>query len=308
MYATTDSNGIAVFSDVLISGNVDYVLSEVNTAERYEVPESQSVKVEWNKVTEKSVYNKLKRGDLKILKKSEDNFVEGIKFRLTGTSLSGEKIDVTAVTDSTGVAVFEDILITGHSSYTVTEVDTKDYYITPAAQSVEIEWNKVTNKTVENILKRSDLIVRKTSEDGFVQDMKFHLTGTSDSGIKVDEYATTNSNGIATFKDILIGSDYVLSEVNTKSRYVIPANQTVDIEWNVVTNTSVENVLKKWKAAVYKLDSEIKTDGASQGDATLEGAVYGLYCNGVLVDTYTTDKNGRFVTKYYPCAVDGKAK
>lgn len=306
MYATTDSKGVAVFSDVLISGNVDYVLSEVNCDEKYEIPASQSVKVEWNKVTEKSVYNKLKRGDLRILKKSEDNFVEGIKFRLTGTSLSGEKIDMTATTDKNGVALFEDILITGHSSYTVTEVDTKDYYITPAAQSVEIEWNKVTNKTFENILKRSDLTVKKSSEDGFVEDMTFRLTGISDSGIKVDEYATTNGNGIATFKDILIGSDYVLSEVNTKSRYVVPADQTVDIEWNVVTNASVENILKKWKADVYKLDSELKVDGASQGDASLEGAVYGLYCNGILVDTYTTDEDGHFVTNYYPCAVDGK--
>jgi len=39
--------------------------------------------------------------------------------------------------------------------------------------------------------------VKKTSEDGFVQGMKFHLYGTSFSGINVDEYATTDSNGIA---------------------------------------------------------------------------------------------------------------
>jgi len=39
----------------------------------------------------------------------------------------------------------------------------------------------------------------------------------------------------------------------------------------------------------------------TQGDATLEGAVYGLYNNGVLVDTYTTDANGYFLTDYYVC-------
>ena len=37
--------------------------------------------------------------------------------------------------------------------------------------------------------------------------------------------------------------------------------------------------------------------GETQGDATLEGAVYGVYKNGDLVDTYTTDKNGWFITK-----------
>lgn len=305
-FAVTNAKGIATFSDVLISGNVKYTLSEVNTAERYEVPASQSVAVEWNKVTEASVYNKLKRGDLKITKTSEDGMVEGIKFRLTGTSLSGEKIDLTATTNANGVAVFEDVLITGHSTYTVTEVDTKAYYITPAAQSVSIAWNEVTNKSFYNELKRGTLRVQKTSEDGFVEDMRFRLTGTSDSGIKVDETVYTDANGVALFEDILIGKNYVLTEEKTPTRYVIPAKQTVDIAWNTVTGTSVENILKKWRADVYKIDKVLESYKETQGDATLAGAVYGVYKNGDLVDTYTTDKNGWFVTKYYPCGDNNK--
>lgn len=326
MFAVTNSKGVATFSDVLISGKVKYTLSEVNTAERYEIPTAQSVAVEWDKVTKVSVYNKLKRGDLQITKTSEDGMVEGIKFRLTGTSLSGEKIDLTATTNSEGIAHFEDVLITGHSTYTVTEVDTKDYYIAPAAQSVSIAWNEVTNKSFYNELKRGSLRVQKTSEDNFVNGMKFRLTGTSDSGIKVDEYATTDANGVAVFNDILIGKNYVLSEVNAPSRYVVPATQNVDIEWNTVSGASVENILKKWRADVFKVDGEITEKdnglvpvvmsakpsaksatnelewpyGETQGDATLEGAVYGVYKNGDLVDTYTTDKNGLFITKYYP--------
>lgn len=305
VFATTNSKGVATFTDILISGNVKYTLSEVNTAERYEVPASQSVAVEWNKTTQVSVYNKLKRGDLQITKTSEDGMVEGIKFRLTGTSLSGEKIDLTATTNSKGIARFDDVLITGHSTYTVTEVDTKDYYIAPAAQSVSIAWNEVINKSFYNELKRGSLRVQKTSEDNFVKGLKFRLTGTSDSGIKVDEYATTDTSGVAVFDDILIGKNYVLSEVNTPSRYVIPDTQNVDIEWNIVTGASVENILKKWRADVFKVDTDYATlgeDGYSktQGDATLEGAVYGVYKNGDLVDTYTTDKKGWFITKYYP--------
>lgn len=305
-FAVTNAKGIATFSDVLISGNVKYTLSEVNTAERYEVPASQSVAVEWNKVTEASVYNKLKRGDLKITKTSEDGMVEGVKFRLTGTSLSGEKIDLIATTNANGVAVFEDVLITGHSTYTVTEVDTKAYYIAPAAQSVSIAWNDVTNKSFYNELKRGTLRVQKTSEDGFVEDMRFRLTGTSDSGIKVDETVYTDANGVALFEDILIGKNYVLTEEKTPTRYVIPAKQTVDIAWNTVTGTSVENILKKWRADVYKIDKVLESYKETQGDATLAGAVYGVYKNGDLVDTYTTDKNGWFVTKYYPCGDNNK--
>ncbi len=330
-FAVTNAKGIATFSDVLISGNVKYTLSEVNTADRYEVPASQSVAVEWNKVTEASVYNKLKRGDLKITKTSEDGMVEGVKFRLTGTSLSGEKIDLTATTNANGVAMFEDVLITGHSTYTVTEVDTKAYYITPAAQSVSIAWNEVTNKSFYNELKRGSLRVQKTSEDGFVEDMRFRLVGTSDSGIKVDETVYTDANGVALFEDILIGKNYVLTEERTPTRYVVPAKQTVDIAWNTVTGASAQNILKKWRADVFKVDGYLywgnpEEDnglvpmvmsanptaksaadelgwpyGETQGDATLEGAVYGVYKNGDLVDTYTTDKNGWFITKYYPC-------
>ena len=330
-FAVTNAKGIATFSDVLISGNVKYTLSEVNTADRYEVPASQSVAVEWNKVTEASVYNKLKRGDLKITKTSEDGMVEGVKFRLTGTSLSGEKIDLTATTNANGVAMFEDVLITGHSTYTVTEVDTKAYYITPAAQSVSIAWNEVTNKSFYNELKRGSLRVQKTSEDGFVEDMRFRLVGTSDSGIKVDETVYTDANGVALFEDILIGKNYVLTEERTPTRYVVPAKQTVDIAWNTVTGASVENILKKWRADVFKVDGYLywgnpEEDnglvpmvmsanptaksaadelgwpyGETQGDATLEGAVYGVYKNGDLVDTYTTNKDGWFITKYYPC-------
>ena len=56
--------------------------------------------------------------------------------------------------------------------------------------------------------------------------------------------------------------------------------------------------MKKWNLTVTKTDAETKS---AQGDATLAGAVYGIYDNGKLVDKYTTDKNGSFTTSYYVC-------
>ena len=310
-----------------------YTVTE-ESIDKYEPQKSQSVTVVSGQTSTVNFSNTLKRGELKVTKTSEDGLVSGVKFKLAGVSLSGETVEMYAVTNSNGVAVFEDVLITGHADYTLTEVDTKDYYITPAAQSVKIAWNEVTNKSVYNELKRADLTVRKSSEDNFVKGMKFRLTGTSDSGIKVDEYATTNDEGVAVFNDILIGKNYTLQEVNTPIRYVIPDNQTVDVLWEKANSASFENILKKWRADVFKVDADIffgddddwdedemvpmsimplslESDemvddmgwpyGETQGDATLEGAVYGVYCNGELIDTYTTDENGWFVTKYYPC-------
>lgn len=116
-----------------------------------------------------------------------------------------------------------------------------------------------------------------------------------------DGYAVTDSTGKAVFSDVLIGTGYTLEEVDTAIRYVVPEKQTAAVEWNTVTNKSFTNILKKWNVTVTKSDAET---GLPQGDATLAGAVYGIYKGDQLVDTYTTDTNGQFTTKYYVCGDD----
>ena len=330
---TTDVNG-TVQIDNLKPGT--YQVKET-MADKYEPQETRNVVVVSNQVATVTFNNVLKRGDLQVVKDSEDGLVEGVKFHLYGTSLSGLRVDEYAVTDKNGVATFNDVLISGHESYTLEEVDTAERYIVPESQRAAIEWNTVTEKHFYNELKRGDLTVKKTSEDGFVKGMTFHLYGTSLSGIEVDEYETTNSDGIAFFEHILIGTGYTIEEVDTPIRYVIPDRQTADIAWDELTEVKFENVLKKWRADVYKLDAELAGElgdeegglvpvdlmpmalsltsdetvdelgspyGDSQGDATLAGAVYGIFKGEVLIDTYTTDENGYFLTKYYPCDYD----
>ena len=114
-------------------------------------------------------------------------------------------------------------------------------------------------------------------------------------------YAVTDSSGVARFENVLIGSGYVLEEVDTPIRYVVPDSQTATIEWNEVTHKSVNNVLKKFRVTVTKSDVET---GAPQGDGSLAGAVYGLYKGDTLIDSFTTDENGQFTTGYYVCDSD----
>ena len=184
-------------------------------------------------------------------------------------------------------------------TYAVTEL-TENRYEPQKAQTVEVKGGETAAVDFSNILKRGDLKVTKTSEDGLVEGMKFHLYGTSLSGIPVDEYAVTDNTGVAMFSDILISGDtpYTLEEVETADRYVVPADQSVTVNWNEVTNATVHNVLKKFRVNVAKTDRET---GTPQGDATLAGAVYGIYDGDTLIDTYTTDSNGSFTTKYYVC-------
>lgn len=234
---------------------------------------------------------KTSSGNLKLVKTSEDGNVANIEFTVNGDGYSK-----TAKTNSKGEFELTDLV---PGSYTVTEI-TDSKYETQKSQTVKVESGKTATVTFENILKKGSLEVVKTSEDNFNEGVKFHLYGTSLSGASVDLYATTDADGIAKFENVLVSGDkpYTLEEVDTADRYVVPQKQTAPIEWNKVTQRSFDNVLKKWNLTVTKTDAETKT---AQGNATLAGAIYGIYDNGKLVDKYTTDKNGSFTTSYYVC-------
>lgn len=104
-----------------------------------------------------------------IVKTSEDGKVEGIKFTITGNG-----INETVTTGKNGTVDLD--LLPG--TYTVTELP-DDKYETQSAQTVTIVSGKTSTVTFNNTLRRGDLKVTKTSEDGLVEGMKFHLCGTS---------------------------------------------------------------------------------------------------------------------------------
>ena len=231
-------------------------------------------------------------GSVKIIKTSEDGEVSGISF-----TVSGNGTEQTVTTNADGEMQLDDLR---PGAYTVTE-QSSDRYEPQEVRQVTVISGQVATVTFHNTLKRGSLEVIKTSEDHLIEGVKFHLTGASLSGLPVDEYAVTDSTGKAVFSDVLIGTGYVLSEVDTVVRYVIPEDQTAAVEWSKVTHKSIHNVLKKWNATVTKSDS---ATGTPQGDAKLSGAVYGVYKGGQLVDTYVTDGNGQFTTVYYACGDD----
>ncbi|WP_443716768.1 SpaA isopeptide-forming pilin-related protein [Ruminococcus sp.] len=131
----------------------------------------------------------------------------------------------------------------------------------------------------------------KTSEDGNVANIEFTVKGDGYS-----KTVKTNSKGEFELTDLFPGS-YTVTEI-TDSKYEPQKSQTVKVESGKTATVTFKNVLKKWNLTVTKTDAETKS---AQGDATLAGAVYGIYNNGKLVDKYTTDKNGSFKTSYYVC-------
>ena len=150
----------------------------------------------------------------------------------------------------------------------------------------------------------------------------YKLSGMSDSGIPVLKYGVTDEKGKLIFSNIPVGT-YVVEEVKASSvpadaackaqatqelyQYVIPEGQTVKVTYDDAAhkgNTSkitFENQLKKWSFSgkaepdsLLKEDEEALAAGISQGDATLAGAVYGLYDGDKLIAKATTDEAGRF--------------
>ena len=235
---------------------------------------------------------KVSYGSAKIVKTSEDGKASGLSFTITGNG-----VNKTVQTGADGVIQIDNLT---PGVYTVTE-QSYDKYEPQEVRRVTVVSGQVATVNFNNVLKRGDLVVTKTSEDGLNEGVTFHLSGTSLSGLAVDEYAVTDSSGKAYFNDVLIGTGYVLEEVDAAIRYVIPEKQTAAVEWNSVTGKSFANILKKWNVTVTKSDKET---GTPQGDASLAGAVYGIFKGEQLIDTYTTNSNGQFTTDYYICGDD----
>lgn len=243
--------------------------------------------------------NELKKGHIEIIKTDAEDGrnLSGAEFTVYDSS--GKVVTVIGPTSSRGYAKSGEII---YGSYIVRETKIPEFY----QAGEKTEWSvKIDDDAplitldVTNDRQYGSVRVTKIAEDGLEKGLVFSLTGRSVYGDNVDMKVAVDENGIALFEHVPIGSGYVLSEENTPKRYVIPADKTVNVEWNKVTESFFENILKKWRAELYKLDSE--TLGNPQGDATLAGAVYGVYKDGQLLDTYTIGADGKLVTDYYVC-------
>lgn len=139
-----------------------------------------------------------------------------------------------------------------------------------------------------------NLKISKTSEDEIIKNIPFTVKGNGKT-----YNLTTDANGIAELKNIPVGT-YQVYEGDIL-RYVKQTTQTVTVTNGNTAMASFNNKLKKFRIKVVKSDIE---KGHAQGDAKLGGAKYGINKGNQLIDTYTTDENASFTTKYYACDTD----
>ena len=311
----TTANGGKFQIDNLMPGV--YTVTE-QSIDKYVPQEVHRVTVVAGQVATVNFNNVLKRGNLQVIKSSEDNLVEGVKFHLYGTSLAGIAVDEYAVTDKNGVATFKDVLISGSTPYTLEEVDTAIRYVVPEKQTAPIQWKEVTNRDFTNILKKFSVTVTKSDrEKGTAQgDAKLSgaVYGIYKGDTLVDKYVT-DSDGQFTTKEYVCDSDWTIREITPSEGYLLDktihkvgAEQKLfTIEHNLVANDVTEQVMKGNIAIIKHTD-----DGETKIETPEKGAEFEIHLksSGSFEkadkderDTIVCDENGFAQTKDMPYGV-----
>lgn len=135
----------------------------------------------------------------------------------------------------------------------------------------------------------------------------------------IEEISSGNNNILTSFV-VESGSNKITSQSSNKVTVTLTKadswKKNSDGKWPETAEESYSNYrlaykpvlkdkYKKVKMTVWKKDSE--TGSTPQGDATLEGAVYGVYSDVActkLVKSYKTNAKGTFETDYYRCGVN----
>ena len=293
---TTTSNG--TISKSLLPGT--YTVTELEE-DRYVPNSSKTVTIASEETAEVSFSNKLKKGDLRIEKGCDDGLVEGLKFRVTASVVGYDK---TFTTDANGVIEIKDLQVYDSQNrlitYKVEEVDTPIRYEAVAGQSSTLIYQGEVTLNFKNETKTEPARILKVSEDGDIQGKKFKIT--SDNGY--EKVFTTDASGSFVTEELPVYNTtnklitYTVTEIETPVKFVQPESQTFTLDSGDVT-LKFSNILKKFRVEVTKTDAV--TGSRPQGDGSLAGAKYGIYNNGELVDVFTTDSKGYFITPYYIC-------
>lgn len=308
----TTANGGKIQIDNLMPGI--YTVTE-QSYDKYEPQETHRVTVVAGQTAKVNFNNKLKRGELQVVKSSEDKLVEGVTFHLYGTSLSGIVVDEYAVTDKNGVATFKDVLISGKTPYTLEEVDTAIRYVVPENQTAPVQWQEVTTRSFTNILKKFSVAVTKSDAEKGVAQGNASLAGAKYgifSGEQLVDTYYTDQNGQFTTKEYVCGDDWSIRELEPSEGYLLDPTvhhigaepQNYEIEHNLIALDVQEQVLKGNIAIIKHTDN-----GDTQIETPEAGAEFEIYlksagnygvANADERDVLVCDENGFAQSKDMP--------
>lgn len=240
--ATTDDNGVAIFSEIPI-GTYTIYEDEKTVPTAYLVADPQNVTVTYAETKEVPIENEEKSGSITVHKTTEgQKNVEGITFYLKGTSDSGRAIDIPATTDKDGIAKFENIPI---GTYMVIEdKETVPYgYLVADEKEVKVEYAQTIDETILNNEQTGTVQVHKKT-DGMtnIEGIRFILSGVSDTGREINIPAITDKDGIAKFENVPIGTYTITEDGSTVPYgYLVADSKQVTVAYAQTADTDMFN-------------------------------------------------------------------
>ena len=268
-------------------------------------------------------------------------------YKVDGTKVynAGDVVAESLTTGTDGQVVLSDLHL---GTYVVTEIKSIDgYTINTTPQTVAVEYKDQTvtvqyeSTTIENTRQKAEVsVVKKDSDtENPLDGGKYTLYAGNDiknyagqvivtKGTAL-ETVTTGEDGKASYSvDLPISNGYYISETQAPYAYIRNSKDVYSFNFNVLPETQAKatfshtfvNDRTTAKIHIYKVDKETGK-AVPQGDASLSGAVYGLYAReainhpdgatgvmfnaGDLVATLTTDEKGEaevnnlYLGKYY---------
>ncbi len=245
MTSETDENGEALFENLPIG---TYAVTEVGETvpEGYLVADELTVTCVYAQTTTKELFNEEKSGSIEIHKTTEGMLnIKDIKFHLTGVSDAGRAINLEAITDEKGIAKFDKVPV---GTYMITEdgKTTPIAYMVADKKECKVSYSETTTVEIKNEEKTGSIKVQKKTEGmKDISGIKFHLTGTSDSGRAINLEAVTDKNGVADFGQVPVGT-YVISEdgATVPTAYMVANNQECKVIYAQGTTVTFVNEKK----------------------------------------------------------------
>ncbi len=275
----TDNLGNAVSKD-LVKGT--YYYQEIEAPKGIVVDDTiYEFKIEYNNQNViKNIVNRFARGNIVITKyDNAGNLLANVKFQILNEAK--EVVD-TIVTNENGVAESKDLVL-GKYFYKEIEAPSNVIIDTEEHEFKLNENNEVVQKTVINDLKEGSLKITKyDSNNKTLANVKFNIT---DKDGKVVDTITTDLNGIAISKKLVIGT-YYYQEIEAPEHVVIDTNkyEFTLTNNNQVIEKTVVNEIKTGKLKIIKVDENNKP---------LEGVTFNIYdLDKNLVDTIVTNEEG----------------
>lgn len=296
---TTDKNGVAITKNLPFG---TYKIKEKQASTGY-LLNTNSYSVELKEiassetVSEIDVKNEEVYGKIVVDKIGKDfgKDMPNANYSLQGNvfsikNVNGQEVGV-ITTDSSGKATSDKLPL---GKYTVEEKQSsKGYIVNKTTFSVELKYNGMTESLVtetvrvenEEVYGKIELNKKGERYGTNLPNANYSLKGNVfelvDSSGKVVRELITDEKGKASSTGILLGS-YKLREVKASSGYMVNAKvENIEISYRddntkeVTKEVAFTNLEQLVKLSIYKED--VETGESSQGNGSLENAVYGLY-------------------------------